>query len=53
MEMKSAYRNVSIHADDRALLEMHWGNWVFIEKTLPFGLHSAPKGFSAVTDALE
>ncbi len=32
---------------------MMWENDLFIDTTLPFGLRSAPKTFSAVADAAE
>ena len=32
---------------------MHWRNRIFIDKTLPFGLRSAPIIFSVLVDAIE
>ena len=52
VDIKSAYRNIPVHPGDRHLLGMEWGG-VFVDKTLPFGLRSAPKIFTAVADALE
>ncbi len=53
MDIKSAYRNIPVHVEDRPLLGMCWQGRVFLDKTLPFGLRSAPKVFNAVADALE
>ena len=53
MDIKEAYRIIPIHPDDRYLLGMRWEDDVFIDKTLPFGLRSAPLIFSAVADALQ
>lgn len=41
-----------MHSDDRSLLAVTWKGDVFLDTALPFGLHSAPKIFSAVADAL-
>ena len=43
---------VPVHPDDHSLLGVRWGEEVFIDTALPFGLRSAPKIFSAVADAL-
>ncbi len=53
VDIRSAYRMLSIHPDDRWLLGMRWEGGVFVETALPFGLRSAPKIFTAVADALE
>ena len=53
LDVKSAYRIVSVHPQDRSLLGMKWENSVFVDRALPFGLRSAPKIFNAVADALE
>ena len=42
-----------MHPEDRPLLGMKWDGQLFCDKTLPFGLRSAPIIFSAVADALE
>jgi len=34
-------------------LGMKWGNQVYIDRMLPFGLRSAPKIFNSVADAVE
>ena len=53
IDIRSAYRLVPVHPSDRALLGMHWRDAIYIDATLPFGLRSAPKIFTAVADALE
>ena len=52
LDLKSAYRLVPVHPDDRLLLCTLWGDAVYMDTALPFGLSSAPKIFSAVADAL-
>ena len=52
MDIKQAYRMVPIHPQDRRLLGMRWEGVVYVDKTLPFGLRSAPIIFSALADAL-
>ena len=53
MDIKQAYRMILVHPEDRHLLGMRWQETVFVDKTLPFGLRSAPLIFSAVADALQ
>ncbi len=53
MDVKQAYRNIPVHPNDRGLLGMHWEGHVYVDKTLPFGLRSAPLLFTAVADALQ
>ena len=53
MDVKQAYRNVPVHPRDRHLLGMQWGDEVFVDNILPFGLRSAPLLFTAVADALQ
>ena len=43
---------VPVHPDNRPLLGIKWHNSVFLDTTLPSGLRSAPKIFSAVADTL-
>ena len=52
IDLKSAYRIVPIHLDDRHLFGIEWNGQVFIDQALPFGLRSAPKLFTAVADAI-
>ena len=42
MDIMHAYRNVPVHPEDRLLLGMMWEGKVYVDKTLPFGLRSAP-----------
>lgn len=51
-DLKSAYRQVPVHPDDRKLLGMEWEGHIYVDTTPPFGLRSAPTIFSAVADAL-
>ena len=53
LDIKSAYRIVPVHPEDRQFLGMQWEGKLFIDTALPFGLRSAPKVFNAVADALE
>ena len=53
IDIKSAYRIVPVHPDDRYLLGMQWDDKVYVDRALPFGLRSAPKPFSALADALD
>ena len=54
VDVKQAYRNSPIHPDDRHLLGMRFeGHTTYMDITLPFGLRSAPKIFTALTDAVE
>lgn len=53
MGIKSAHRVVPVHPQDRPLLGVHWQGAVHIDAMLPFGLHSAPKIFMALADALQ
>lgn len=51
-DLKSAYRQVPVHPDDRWLLGMVLGEELYVDTTLPFGLRSAPVLFSALADGL-
>ena len=53
VDIRSAYRLVPVHPEDRWLLGMQWEGSLFVDTALPFGLRSAPKIFTAVADALE
>ena len=53
IDVRSAYRNIPVHPDDRHLLGIFWRGNTFLDDTLPFRLRSAPKIFNAVADALE
>ena len=52
LDIKQAYRHVPVYPQDRCLLGMSWGGKIYADKTLPFGLRSAPLLFSVVADAL-
>ena len=52
LDLKNAYRNVPVHPDDRMLLRVQWKGQVYVDSALPFGLHSAPKIFTALVDGL-
>ena len=53
LDIKSAYRMVPVHPDDRPLLGVRWEDEIYVDTALPFGLRSAPKIFNALADALE
>ena len=53
VDIEHAYRNVPVHPDDRPMLGMMWGERVYVDTVLPFGLRSAPKFFSSLSDCLE
>ena len=53
VDIRSAYRNVLVHPDDRWLSGMIWREPLFVDAALPFGLRSAPKIFTALADAAE
>ena len=52
LELKSAYRKVPVHSDDRWLLGMALDDKLCVNTTPPFGLRSAPMIFSAVARGL-
>ena len=45
VDLKEAYRMVSVHPQDRPLLGVEWEGRVYVNTALPFGLWSAPKIF--------
>ena len=51
--IRSAYRIIPVHPEDRWLLGMVWEGALYIDTVLPFGLRSALKIFNAVADAVE
>ena len=53
VDIKSAYRMIPVHPEDRPLLGMLWEGALYVDTALPFGLRSAPKVFTAVADGLE
>ena len=53
IDIKSAYRIVPIHPNDRDLLGMKWRNQYFVDLALLFGLRSAPNIFNTLAELLE
>ena len=53
VDIRSAYRNVPVHPDDRWLMGMMWEGALYVDTALPFGLRSAPKIFTAIADAAQ
>ena len=53
IDIKSTYRIVPVHPEDRPLLGMKWQDRIYVDATLPFGLRSAPKIFNALADAAQ
>ena len=52
MDIKQAYRNISVAPEDRHLLGFQWDDHIYVDLRLPFGLRSAHFIFSSVADAL-
>ena len=52
IDIKSAFRLLPVHKDDRHMLGMLWNGGVYIDTCLPFGLRSAPKLFTIVAEFL-
>ncbi len=53
IDIRSAYRVVPVHPENRPLLAMQCNGKWFLDTVLPFGLRSAPKIFNAIADGLE
>jgi len=53
MDIELAHRIAPVHPQDRLLFRVHWQGTDYIDAVLPFGLHSAPKIFTALADALQ
>ena len=53
LDIRSAYWLVPVNPADRQLLGVEWRGSLFVDRSLPFGLRSAPKVFTAVADALQ
>ena len=49
-DLQEAYRSVPVHPADQAKLGVQWQGTTYIDRALPFGLRSAPKLFSVLTD---
>ena len=52
IDLQNAYRVLPVHPDDHPLLAIRWESSTYVDTTLPFGLRSATKIFSAFADAL-
>ena len=52
IDIKSAFRLIPVHPADRHMLGMKWGDGVYIDTCLPFGLRSAPKLFNILAEFL-
>ena len=50
MDLKDAYRVIPVHPQDHHLLGTQWCGDTFVDRSLPFGLRSAPKIFTAFSD---
>ena len=51
-DLKDAYRIIPVHPSDHHRLGIMWEGATYGDRYLPFGLQSAPKIFSAFSDAL-
>ena len=49
-DLQEAYRAVPVHPADQPKLGVNWNGVTFVDRALPFGLRSAPKLFSALSD---
>ena len=52
LDLKDAYRIVPVHPHFHPLLALCWEGSTYADSSLPFGLRSAPKIFTAVADVL-
>ena len=50
LDLKDAYRMVPVHPANYHLLGIEWRGNTYVDRALPFGLHSAPKIFNAAAD---
>ena len=53
LDIRSEHRVVMVYPEDRWLMGMLWEGSLYIDTALPFGLHLAPKIFTALADAAE
>ena len=53
VDIKSAYRSVLIHPEDRWLMGMSWEGVLYIDTALPFGIRPAAKISTALADVAE
>ena len=52
MDIQRAYRNIHVAPNNCKSLGVKWQSQVYVDKVLPFSLHSAPPIFLAIADAL-
>ena len=52
IDLRDIYRVVPVHPNDHHLLAVTWEGDVYVDRSLPFGLRSALKIFTAVADAM-
>ena len=50
IDLKNTYGILPIHPSDRTVLGISWRDQVYMDGCLPFGLRSAPKIFTALSD---
>ena len=50
VDLKDMYRVITVHPHDHHLLGILWQDHVYVDHSLPFGLRSAPKIFTAFPD---
>ena len=50
MDLNDTYRVIPVHPQDHHLLGIQWCGDTFVDRSLPFGLRSAPKIFTAFSD---
>ena len=48
LDIRSAYHLIPVQPDNHPLLGFQWQGVQYVDGMLPFGLHSAPKIFTAV-----
>ena len=53
IDIKSAFRLLPVHPEDKHLLQMVWDDSVYVDMCLSFGLRSAPKLFNVAADLLQ
>ena len=51
-DLKSAYRHIPVHPDDKWRLGMDWNGMLYVDSTLPFNLRFAPVIFNTTVEAL-
>ena len=52
IDLKDAFRIIPVHPQDHHLLGISWRGGTYVDQSLPIGLRSAPKLFTAVADAV-